>query len=130
MADVPCLRDSSFVGDPGELNGAVFVNLADRIGTFEEVLAVFAGGVESDHDFLTYLVGVVLSFDVFTFVVEIDKLLLAFSDGFPVSFKRDVEESIASENQLRRRCAQGGVDGGVDGATYGGDDSFKTETCV
>ena len=64
---------------------------------------------------------------VFPLVILDNTVLLSFLDVLPVGFKGDVEERVASEDQLRRCSLVGRVDGGVNCTPDCCENSIQTE---
>ena len=70
---------------------------------------MFTVRLSSDHDLVSNRVGVDKSRGIFSSVVLKDKLLLAFLDVLPIGLERHVEDGIASEDELCRRCSCGSM---------------------
>ena len=56
---------------------------------------------------------------IITFIILEDTLLLAILNVLPVSLEQYVDEGIASEHNLCRRCARGGANQEMYCMTYG-----------
>ena len=76
-----------------------------------------------DHNPIANRILVRLASSVFTLVVLKDAILLSFLDILPVCLEGDVEHGISAKDKLRRSCLVCRVDGGIDCASHGAENS-------
>ena len=95
------------------LDGAVVIDSRNWVWTLESWISVFTGWIQFDTHFITNGVDVRFSGAVLRAVVLDDATLFPIANVVPISLERDVEEFVASEHELCRRCLGGSVNGGV-----------------
>ena len=61
-------------------------------------LFVLSFGADSNHDLVSFFVGVGLSFRVLISIVLVDKFLLPHSDVFPIGGVFDIQNHVSSED--------------------------------
>ena len=98
----------------GELDGAIVINLADRVRPLVEGLPMLSAWVLLDHNMVSHGVCVVLASGILAFVVLDDKLLLSLLDVVPIGLEANVQERVSAEHKLCWRGSECGVDSGVD----------------
>ena len=76
-----------------------------------------------DHHLIANRILVGFASSVFTLIVLKDAILLSFLDVLPVCLEGDVAHSISAEDKLRGSCLVCGVDGGIDCASHGTENS-------
>ncbi len=91
IPDVPCLRDSSTCGGPGELHSAIVIHLADCVRSLAKVCPVFAIGIQSHHHPVSDSIGVVASSHVLSSIILVDELLLALFNALPIWLEVDIK---------------------------------------
>ncbi len=80
------------------LDSTIVIYSAYSIRSFVLVGSVFPVWVLFDHNGISYTVPVWNAYEVFSFVVLYDKLLLTFFDVLPVGFERHVEDGVTTEH--------------------------------
>ena len=85
-------------GDLREPESAIVIHSIDYEWSLVSIATVLAVRIETYHDTVSGSVLVWDAFDILSFVILNDELLLAFFDALSVSLERDVKERVASEN--------------------------------
>ena len=76
-----------------------------------------------DHHLIANRILVGFASSVFTLIVLKDAILLSFFDVLPVCLERDIQHIISAEDKLRCSCLVCGVDGSIDCASHGAENS-------